>query len=169
MLGAVLIIAGIVGLGLFLPRKAQAASEFIVNEGKKEAETLEALIRRIATRHGVEEALVLAHVKVESDFNPRAKNPNDPSYGLMAITPILAQDYGFVYDWKNPTPGEIEKLYDPELNLTIGVKFIKRLHAEYPFDAAVQMYNCGETGYNSGVRVPEYLAKVKRYYNEYRA
>ena len=124
---------------------------------------------RASVKYGVERALIRAHIKVESDFNPYAVNPSDPSYGLMGITPQLAQDYGVVYDYMNPTAQEIAKLKDPEMNISIGTRYLAKLHKEYEFDVATQMYNCGITGYlKNGVRVPEYLAKIKRYYNEFR-
>lgn len=116
---------------------------------------------------GVEPALVKAIVKVESNFNPKAKNPADPSYGLMQITPILAQDYGRVKDWRNPTQAEINMLYEPAWNLDIGCQFLYRLRKNYSFDQAIQMYNVGEYGYISGVRNSDYLQKVRNAYGIY--
>ena len=132
-------------------------------------ETVSELVSRFSRRFGVEEALIHAHIQVESSGNPNAVNPGDPSYGLMGITPRLAYDYGFVQNWKDPTAADIAKLKDPAVNIEIGARFISYLHKKYPFDTAVQMYNCGEHGYNSnGVRVPEYLSRVRRWYDEFR-
>jgi len=117
---------------------------------------------------GVPSALIRAVVMKESSFNPNATNPNDPSYGLMGITPILAQDFGLVKDYKNPTEAEIANLMRPEVNINAGTRQLSRLLSKYAFDTAVQMYNLGIAKYNRGFRVPEYLTKVKGFYNEYK-
>jgi soluble lytic murein transglycosylase-like protein len=124
---------------------------------------------------GIEAALVKAVVKVESNFNPLAKNKDVPfqayvsSYGLMQITMALAQDYGYVKVCTSPTMAELSKVMGIEVNLTIGTRFLKYLLSKNSFDIAVQMYNVGERGYNVlGRRATDYLMKVTRYYNEYR-
>jgi len=125
------------------------------------------LITSKANSWGLEPALVKGIVKVESNFNPKAKNPADPSYGLMQITPILAQDYGRVKDWRNPTQAEINMLYEPAWNLDIGCPFLSKLMKKYSFGPAVQMFNVGEYGYISGVRNFDYLQKVRNAYGIY--
>ncbi|MBA7607288.1 hypothetical protein ES703_14447 [subsurface metagenome] len=128
---------------------------------------LERLMASKADQYGVDRALVKAVAKIESNFNPRAKNPADPSYGLMQITPMLAQDFGLVKDYRNPSASEIERLYDLDNNLYVACSFMARLHSKYDFDQAVQSYNVGEWGYKIGYRNLDYLKKVKRYYEKY--
>jgi len=128
---------------------------------------IESLIRTSASVYGLEPALVYAIAKVESNLNPLAKNPADPSYGLMQIMPMLAQDYGFVKDWRNPTSFEINSLYDPNISLTIACQHLARLLRSYSMDVAIQMYNVGETGYKRGIRAKSYLEKVRGYYEAY--
>ena len=128
--------------------------------------TLDDQIRYSAQKYGVEFKLVKAVAMTESSLNPNASNPSDPSWGLMGIMPILAEDFGIVKDYHNITEAEKAMIRDPQTNLNIGAWHLARLTKKYPFDTAVQMYNCGETGYNRGVRVPEYLAKVKQHYAE---
>ena len=128
---------------------------------------LERLMADKADQYGVDRALVKAIAKKESNFNPRAKNPADPSYGLMQITPILAQDYGLVKDYRNPTASEIERLYDLENNLYVGCSQLAHLRSIRSFDVAVQMYNVGQTGYMNGYRNYDYLNKVRFYYEKY--
>jgi len=130
---------------------------------------LEWLMADKADQYGVDRALVKAIAKVESNFNPRAKNPADPSYGLMQITPMLAQDFGLVKDYRNPSPAEIERLYDLDNNLYVGCSQLAHLTRIRPFDTAVQMYNVGQTGYMNGVRNHDYLNKVRSYYDKYRS
>jgi soluble lytic murein transglycosylase-like protein len=131
--------------------------------------SIDQLISKNSRRFGVEEALIRAHIQVESSGNPNASNPLDPSWGLMGITPICAQDYGFVLDWHNPTAEEIANLRRPEINIEIGTRHLSYLHGKYDFTTATQMYNCGEFNFNvKGVRVPEYLSRVRRWYDEFR-
>ncbi|MBA7493853.1 hypothetical protein ES702_04418 [subsurface metagenome] len=130
---------------------------------------LERLMASKADQYGVDRALVKAIAKVESNFNPRAKNPADPSYGLMQITPMLAQDYNLVKDYRYPSSFEIERLYDLDNNLYVGCSQLAHLTRIRPFDSAVQMYNVGQTGYMNGVRNYDYLNKVRPYYAKYRS
>lgn len=130
---------------------------------------LERLMADKADQYGVDRVLVKAVAKVESNFNPRAMNPADPSYGLMAITPILAQDFNLVKDYRYPSSAEIERLYDLDNNLYVGCSQLAHLTRIRPFDTAVQMYNVGQTGYMNGARNYDYLNKVRSYYEKYRS
>lgn len=118
---------------------------------------------------GVDPALVKAVIRVESNFNPKAVNPSDPSYGLMQITPMLAQDFGFVKDYKNTTQAEILKIMEIDTNIYIGTRQLSSLLGRHTFNEAVQMYNVGERGYlELGRRASSYLSSVSGYYNEYK-
>lgn len=130
-----------------------------------EPESIENMISYAAAKYGVSSNLVRAVAKTESSLNPNATNPSDPSYGLMGIMPILAEDFGIVKDWHNPTLAEIAMIRDPQTNLNIGAWHLSRLLKQYSFDVAIQMYNVGITGYNNGARASGYLAKVKGYLN----
>ena len=126
------------------------------------------LIIEKAKHWNLDLALVKAIVKVESDFNPNAKNPADPSYGLMQITPMLAQDFGLVRNYKNVTKAEIAAIYEPSKNLDVGCWYLGDLFGKYKFNEAVQMYNVGKTGYLiNGARNSGYLEKVRKYYGLY--
>ena len=130
--------------------------------------SIDSMISYAASKYHVDANLVRAVAMTESSLNPNAVNPSDPSYGLMQIMPILAEDFGIVKDYHNPTAAEIAMIKDPQTNLRIGAWHLSRLLAEYPFDVAIQMYNVGERGFNEGRRAPDYLKKVKGYYDAYR-
>jgi len=108
----------------------------------------------------VDPALVKAIVRVESNFIASAVNPTDPSAGLMQTTPALAS----AMLGRQVTT---EELKNPTLSISAGTAFLSYLVDRYPLQAAIQMYNLGETKYRRGVRVPGYLARVMRYYREY--
>jgi soluble lytic murein transglycosylase-like protein len=166
MLGIGLILAAILTFLMLVPKKLEALAASTVPPA---FDTVDAIIAENAKRYGVDPALIRAFIKVESNFNPNAVNPSDPSYGLMQIMPILAEDYGIVRDWRNVTGAEIAMIKLPSTNVRIGTWHIARLLNHYPFDEAVQMYNVGETGYKNGKRASEYLAKITRCYNEYKS
>ena len=156
-----------VGIAIFL--FSQTVSGFQI--GTKSQILTKITLR--ANYWGLEPALVKAVVQVESNFNPRALNYErswesfDDSFGLLQISPALAQDYGLVKDYKNITFSEKRAMFDIENNLNVGCEFMSRMHKKYSFDEAVQMHNTGESGYNSGVRNFEYLQKVKVQYGIY--
>ncbi|OPZ77964.1 MAG: Soluble lytic murein transglycosylase precursor [Alphaproteobacteria bacterium ADurb.Bin438] len=71
----------------------------------------------------VDRALVYAFMRQESCFNQKAKS-NAGARGLMQIMPataaILAKDMR-IKDWSR------SKLFDPEINITLGQKYIRKL------------------------------------------
>jgi len=130
---------------------------------------LEGFIIYKANQWGLEPALVKAIARVESNFNPSARNPADPSYGLMQITPGLAFDYGLISDWKDPSPSEISQIYNLNNNLDVACWYLAHLMSIRNFDVAIQMYNVGQAGYRNGMRNYDYLNKVRSHYETYRS
>lgn len=168
MLGLGLIIAALLAALVVLPRKAEALTRTIIDP-----DSIDGLIAENAKRYSIDPALIRAFIQVESSFNPNAVNPVSStnraiSYGLMQITPALAEDFGVVRDYHNPTEAEIAMIMLPSRNVQIGTWQISRLLSDYPFDQAVQMYNVGIAGYKNGARNSDYLAKITRWYNEYK-
>jgi len=121
-----------------------------------------------SNKYSLDPAMVKATIKVESDFDPQAKNPKDPSYGLMQITPGLAYDYGLLTRTSPLSFNEEVLLFNPSNNIDVGCWNLSRLSKKYQSDVAIQMYNVGETGYLSGKRASSYLNKVKSYIEKYR-
>ena len=165
-MGVILVVIGsILAFFLVLPKKMAGAVATVVATGN----SVDEIISENSRRYGVEAALIKAIIRQESNFNANAVNASDPSYGLMQIMPILAQDFGIVKEWMNPTDAEIAMIRLPSTNVQIGTWFLGRLLSKYPQGVAIQMYNVGEAGYNSGHRAAEYLAKVTGYYNAYKS
>ena len=165
-IGFVFLAVAVILAVLALPKKAYSSP----SEAPGGPISLDSIIESTSREYGVEAALIRAVIKVESNFNPYAKNPSDPSYGLMQIMPILAADDGYIKDWANPTEGEIAFIMNPSINVKIGTAFLSKLLKKYPLETAVQMYNVGEAGYNvKGARNTAYLKKVMEAYDEFRA
>jgi len=168
--GIVVVVAAILGLLVFFVTKAKGATVESYGTG---GNSLDSIITKNAARYGIDSALIKAFIKTESNFNADAVNPISSdnaftSYGLMQITPILAEEFGLVRDYHNITESEIAMIMGAETNVQIGSWYIGQLTHKYELDAAIQMYNVGESGYNSGRRNTDYLTKVKRYYDEYK-
>lgn len=154
----------IAGLILVLFKSLSAGVTIVPVSIPKE---IDALLTRQANRFDVEPALVKAIAKVESNFKPTAKNPLDPSYGLMQITPMLAQDYGYVKDYKRVSRKEISALYDPEINTEIACRHLNYLSA-FGYVAMVHGYNVGISGYFKGRRNQKYFNLVSKYHEQFK-
>lgn len=127
------------------------------------------LIMTKANKYSVAFPLLKAVVKVESDFNPQARNPLDPSYGLAQITPALAYDYGLIRNYLSSivTEEEIKIIMQPENNIEVEAWNLKSLLSKLSFAGAVQAYNVGYTGFIRGRRNEDYYNKVMKYYEKY--
>ena len=160
---AIILIPVVLVVGLFLSTKVGSLGKDIILPGIDVQER----IAYHAAQWRLDPALVKAFAKVESNFNPKAKNPSDPSYGLMQITPALAYDYGgLIRNWRAPTILEIEMIMDINNNLSVACWFLDHL-SKYPFQQMVMSYNVGETGYKNGVRNWDYFNKVRGYYEDF--
>lgn len=98
------------------------------------------LIRKWAGKYGLHPAFVKAIIKAESSFNPLAYRAEpalqDASYGLMQILFTTAKGIGY--------QGHPEGLYDPDLNIQFGAKYLslqlRRFGSE---ELAAAAYNAG--------------------------
>ena len=107
-------------------------------DGDADAElTIDVHIKEVAARHGVRADLVAAVIEAESDFNPRAVS-RVGAIGLVQVMPSTAVQFE-----KTATR---ERLYDPEVNLRIGFRYLRRLIGAYGGDVrlALLAYNLGE-------------------------
>lgn len=107
------------------------------------------LVEAIARRHGVSDALVMALVEVESNFNPRAISRKG-AMGLMQLLPSTAVSYGL---------RSVQDLYDPALNIDIGTRHLKDLLDQHGGQWALAMasYNAGSQAVRRhGQRIPSY-------------
>lgn len=106
---------------------------------------LRALAEAAARRHGLDPALVLAVVHVESGFRPDAVSPKG-ARGLMQLMPGTATRLG------------VEDSFDPEQNLDGGTRHLGDLIARYGGDVkrALAAYNAGEGAVERHRGVPPY-------------
>jgi len=122
---------------------------------------LVSLVEQSARRHGLDPALVLAVVSVESGFRPAAVSPKG-AQGLMQLMPRTAASLG------------VEDAFDPEQNVDAGVRHLETLVRLYGGDLtrALAAYNAGQGAVARHGGVPPYRetrAYVRRVLERYRA
>lgn len=122
------------------------------------------MISRCATYYRLEEALVKAVIKVESDYNPSAVSSKG-ALGMMQLIPTTAE----LLKVSNPL--------DPEQNIRGGSHYLRMMLDQFDgnLDLALAAYNAGPTAVRRYGGVPpfketeRYLTKVKYYLNLYRS
>jgi soluble lytic murein transglycosylase-like protein len=166
-----IILLAVIGFIIFLllRKSASASGAPAGNPGDTSVEdSIDAAIKKASDMYSVPVPIIKAIIRKESNFNPNAQNPMDPSFGLMQVIPAVFFDFGYIVNYQNPTAAEIAIMMMVENNVMVGTKFLGNLLRKYPFDTAIQMYNVGEAGFNSGHTALFYLADVKRYYDAYK-
>jgi soluble lytic murein transglycosylase-like protein len=130
-----------------------------------ERQGLTGAIRDAAATNNLPEALILAVIAVESNFDPRAVSEKGAA-GLMQLMPGTARDM-YVAD-----------VFDPEQNIHGGTRYLRILANQYDGDMVRMLaaYNAGpEAVRRAGGAVPnipetrEYVRKVVALYRAYKA
>lgn len=104
------------------------------------------LIAQSATRNGIDPNLMVAVMRQESGFNPRARSYKGAT-GLMQLMPATAARFG------------VTNIYDVAQNIEGGAKYLRFLLDTFNGDVELTLagYNAGEHAVmNSGYRVPRY-------------
>lgn len=101
------------------------------------SEDVRGLAHRAAQRHGLDPRLVEAVVRAESRGDPNAVS-KAAAYGLMQLQTPTASDMAGRKVTK-------EELFDPEVNLDLGCRYLKRLFEFYGGDLRLTLmaYNAG--------------------------
>lgn len=120
-------------------------------------------IKRAGGRHGVDEALLAAVLRAESNFNPRAVSPKGAK-GVMQIMPATGRELG------------LRDFFDPEANLDAGARYLAHLLREFPTpELAIAAYNAGPDAVRRYGGLPPYeetrlyVARVLAFFKQYRA
>jgi soluble lytic murein transglycosylase len=99
-------------------------------------------IQKKAQEMGVDPYLIVALIRQESLFDARARSPAF-ARGLMQLLPATAARVANHIGM--PAPSD-EKLFDPEVNITLGTRYLKDLLQRYANNwfKAIAAYNAGE-------------------------
>ncbi|MBC2860471.1 lytic transglycosylase domain-containing protein [Stappia sp. 28M-7] len=124
-------------------------------EAGARAEKYDAMITAEARKHGVPVELAHAVVRVESNYNPRARG-RAGEIGLMQIKPQTARGVGF--------RGSAKALYDPKTNITYGMKYLAGAHKRAGGDVCgtILRYNAGHFAKRMNPVSRRYCGKVKQ-------
>ena len=130
------------------PKRAPDNTKQIAHDTEA-AKNAKSPTERIAKQHGVEVDLILALVKRESTFNPKAISRNG-AVGLLQLMPPTARGLGLkVPSYENvrkPTPNpSVDERFDPLKNLDAGVKYLADMLERYAGDYSLSLaaYNVG--------------------------
>ena len=99
-----------------------------------------------AAKHEISADLVRAVIRVESNWNPRARSAKG-AQGLMQLMPATAAQYG------------VSNAYDPEQNIKAGVAYLKSLIDRFDgkTELALAAYNAGPGAVEKyGREIPPY-------------
>jgi soluble lytic murein transglycosylase len=101
------------------------------------------LIQQKSQERGLDPYLVVALIRQESLFDTRARSPA-AAFGLMQLLQPTAARVAKQIGIAVPTP---EMLFDPDVNLTLGMQYLKDLLARYSNNRqkAIAAYNAGES------------------------
>ncbi|ADZ69762.1 lytic transglycosylase domain-containing protein [Polymorphum gilvum] len=116
---------------------------------------IDELIRDAARRHGVPVDLAHAVVRVESNYNPKARG-SAGEVGLMQIKPATARGIGY--------RGSASALYDPATNLEWGMRYLAAAHKLASGDTCgtILRYNAGHFAKRMNPVSRRYCSKVKQ-------
>jgi soluble lytic murein transglycosylase-like protein len=122
---------------------------------------IESWVRQLAPEYGLDPNLVLAIIRAESDFNPRAVSHRN-AWGLMQLIPDTAARFG------------VEDITHPVQNLHGGMAYIRWLLAYFRGDLQLALagYNAGEGAVEKYRGIPpyretrHYVRKVMRAYGK---
>lgn len=96
-------------------------------------------VSKYSEEYEVEDNLIYAIIKAESNFNPNAVS-NQNAKGLMQLMYATAEEVAS----KNGIELTDENIFDPETNINIGTKYISTLLNKYEcVEVALAAYNAG--------------------------
>ena len=100
-------------------------------------------VEKYSKKYNVDENLVYAVMKVESNFNVNAESGKG-AVGLMQLMQTTAKDIVKQTDIKMENRNIKEVLLDPESNINIGAKYLSILLKKYKnVELAITAYNAG--------------------------
>ena len=103
----------------------------------------EEYVQKYSQQYNVDENLVYALIKAESNFNANAQSSKG-AIGLMQLMETTAQDVCKRMDLNISNNELKEKLLEPEININIGTKYLSILIQQYGnVEIAIPAYNAG--------------------------
>ncbi len=112
------------------------------------------LVEKYANEYEIDPYLILAIIKNESKFNPKAVSRKDAK-GLMQIAPVTGQ---WASEKLNIEDYSEYMLFNPDLNIKIGTWYLNILKNEFDSNIEVMIagYNAGNGNVKKWLENPEY-------------
>lgn len=133
----------------------------------------------MARRYGLDPLLVMALIKMESNFNPEAVSPAGAA-GLMQLMPSTARSLGLkVPRYRDPRRPirnpKIDERFDPYKNLEAGMRYLSQMVDRYSgnYVLAICAYNSGPGNVKKDIppirQTERFAVKVMKWYYEYQS
>jgi soluble lytic murein transglycosylase-like protein len=154
-------------LGYGAGQRLNSAYKTLQSDIKSGNVSIDEAVEKASRKYGIDESLIKAVIKQESDFNPKSTS-NAGAMGLMQLMPDTASGLG------------VNNAYDIEQNVEGGTKYLKGLLDTYgnSKELALAAYNAGPgTLQYRGVKsssdisklpyeTRDYVQKVMKYYGK---
>lgn len=141
VIAIVLALAVVMMFVLFpIPKEVVATDE--VQDVNLDVETI-GIIENVCMNYHICPELVEAIIEAESSCDAEAVSPSKNHYGLMQVGVYHAEEYGY----------EPEDLFNPDINIRIGVDILYNLFEEYEDLPLVLMKYQGFSDFDAMVRV----------------
>lgn len=128
--------------------------------------TLNDLYEKYGAKWGVDPLLLKSIATVESNENPQAVNPNDPSFGLCQILCQFDEEgycknrFPAVNGWEGTHKSDLLK---PDKNLDVAAQILTWNIKAYGLERGVAVYNSWSSR-DGEIKNPEYVEKVFKVY-----
>lgn len=112
-------------------------------------------VQQYAYEYNVPEPMILAVIKTESDFDPRAQS----SAGAIGLMQLLPSTFLELTSDKHLSENLSEEdLYIPEINIKYGTYYLSLMHKQFDnnWDNALCAYNAGPGNVSKWLSDPEY-------------
>lgn len=132
-------------------------------EPRKINPSIEDIVSKTSKAYGIDPDLIMAVMKVESNFNPQLVSPKG-AMGLMQLMPGTADEMG------------VSDPFDVEENITGGVKYLRYLSEKYKgnLELILAAYNAGPAVVDRYGGIPpyketqDYVKKVLSVYKKFK-
>ena len=147
-------------------------SQFRTGLKSDEKERLVTFISDESRQYGFEPELIMALISAESSFYNWSSSPKG-AIGLMQLIPTTGREMAEINNivWQ----GEKELLFDPFLNIKLGIHYLSMLHLKFKdIELALTAYNYGPGNVrrwiDEGEALPAgYATKVLKFYERFLA
>ena len=102
----------------------------------------ERILQREAAKYAIDPFLIMALIRQESAFNPKAVSPAN-AHGLMQLLPSTARRLARGMNLPRPST---ERLHEPEVNIQLGMRYFSDLLKQFDgqTEKVLASYNAGE-------------------------